>query len=181
MDHTVVRVGANVVCTAIDTPLCISGCGRVTVLALATSLLCQNSGLLEESPMSSSVSIDIALVDDDWQRLPPFGWVLILDPSQTMYLTPLPLCCPARQLCVGELPCRLIETEYKERTRAESTRNKSSLELSSLGIQRCPPYPLRQLSGYLGLDRRISMSRYSFCKLAIILHINTIHVCCTYN
>lgn len=24
--------------------------------------------------MSSSVSIDIALVDDDWQRLPPFGW-----------------------------------------------------------------------------------------------------------
>lgn len=36
MDHTVVRVGANVVCTAIDTPLCISGCGRVLVLALVS-------------------------------------------------------------------------------------------------------------------------------------------------
>lgn len=131
--------------------------------------------------MSSSVSIDIALVDDDWQRLPPFGWGFDIGSITNYVFNPFCAALHVNYVSENYHAGRLIETVYKERTRAESTRNKSSLELSSLGIQRCPPYPLRQLSGYLGLDRRISMSRYSFCKLAIIFHTNTIHVCCTYN
>lgn len=83
---------------------------RLPVLALVTSLLCQDSGLLEELPMSSSVSIDIQHCQMTIGNVfPLLRWGFDIG-SVTNYVRPPrpPALLPCRS-GVGELPC----TEYR--------------------------------------------------------------------